>query len=166
MKLGEHEFEAEGPPELIAAHFATWRDLLGAFAQSGDGAAVLRPAPASDRAASDLFAVDAQRKLVTLRRYPGGKWPDADAVLLLLYGFRHVLGENARAVGVTRLQRALAESGRADARIYRTLEGYRGAGLVRKFGRRRATSYQLTASGEERATALARTLAPRGGRAL
>ncbi len=159
MKLGAHEFEAEGPPELIAAHFATWRELLGAFSQGGDATGTSRPALASERAASELFALDAQRKLVTLRRYPGGRTPDADAVLLLLYGFIHVLGENGRSVAVTRLQRALAGSGRADARIYRNLERYREAGMVRKYGRRRGSSYQLTATGEERAAALVRTLA-------
>jgi hypothetical protein len=165
MKLGAHEFEAEGPPELIAAHFASWRDLVAAYGQGGDTTTAPRPALAADHRRVELFAVDAQRKLISLRHYPSGKTPDADAVLLLLYAFNHLLDENGGAIAVTRLQRALAASGRRGARLHRLLERYQAAGLVRRYGHRRGTTYQLTARGAQHAVRLAEAMDPNPMRA-
>jgi hypothetical protein len=105
-----------------------------------------------------LFAVDPKRSMVTLRRYPGGTAPHADAALLLLYGFHQSLGEDGRAVGVTRLKAALSASGHSGARMDRTLERYRAARLVKKVGRRKGSTYELTPSGSQRAAALVQAL--------
>jgi len=107
----------------------------------------------------DIFAIDTQRKLVRLRHYPDGKHPHADAALLLLYGFHCSFDGDGRAVPVTRLRAALTASGHTDARVDRTLEPYRAAGLVKKRGQRKGSTYQLTPGGRQRAAALANALA-------
>lgn len=161
MKLGAHEFEAEGAPELVAAHFRTWQDLIAAVPPARpDGAPSALQSSGTPRTSSplDLFAVDLKRSMVTLRRHPGGAAPHADAALLLLYGFHQSLGEEGRAVAVTRLKAALNASGHPGVRINRTLERYRAARLIKKRGRRKGSTYELTPSGSQRAATLVKAL--------
>jgi hypothetical protein len=159
MKLGEHEFDAEGAPELVAGHLRTWQSLVAARSPAAAGSpAAGGPAAASTaNGSSDVFAVDEQRKLVTLRVHPRSKTPRADAALLLLYALQRTWYARGGAVPATRVQAALSASGYARSRINRTLETYRRAGLVRQRGRRKASTYQLTATGIQRADALAAT---------
>ena len=106
VKIGPHEFEAEGPLHVIAEHFKTWQQLIATpplAGQSGAPAprAAVEPAgpPASGSSVPpDLFTVDTPRKLVALRWYPGGKTRHADAALLLLYGYRLAFGKDGHAV--------------------------------------------------------------------
>lgn len=158
VKLGTHEFEAVGSPEVVASHFRTWQGLVARLPRQADVARAADTAPASRTGhateAPELFVVDPQRELVTLRHYPGGKDQHADAALLLLYGFHRFLDGDGRAVAVTRLKAALAASGYTDGRINRTLERYRAAGLVAKRGQRKGSRYQLTVNGNRRAAAL------------
>ena len=95
MKIGPHEFEAEGPRELVAAHFEAWKQLIAARPATE---ATVEPAaprqhtvpPAGTLAAQqaggastprDIFAVDTARKRITLRVSPAGRsrpsrgWP-------------------------------------------------------------------------------------------
>jgi hypothetical protein len=57
MKVGVHEFEAEGPRELVLAQIESWKQLagLGAASAAGD----VRTADAGDAALQQLFTVDA-----------------------------------------------------------------------------------------------------------
>jgi hypothetical protein len=54
MKIGVHEFEAEGPRDLVTAQLETWKQLagLGAAAAAADG----RTAARGDPALRALFA--------------------------------------------------------------------------------------------------------------
>ena len=66
MKVGVHEFEAEGPREVVIAQLDTWKHLagLGADDQRTDA-----PNPALQQ----VFTVDATQKLITLRASLTGK---------------------------------------------------------------------------------------------
>lgn len=61
VKIGPHEFEAEGPHEIVDAHFRTWQQLIASdpffAASAAEKSAAAVPAPAP-RSALDLFAVD------------------------------------------------------------------------------------------------------------
>ena len=159
VKLGTDEFEAVGPAELVAQHFRTWRTLVAMPRGAGAAAGALPSPSVASAVPADLFAVDPQRKLVTLRHSPRGTSAHADAALLLLYGFHRSLDGDGSAIPVTRLRAALTASGHTDSRIDRTLERYRIAGLVKKRGQRKGSSYQLTASGRAHAAGLVHELA-------
>ncbi len=158
MKIGLHELEAEGPRDVVMAQLDIWTRLAG-----------LPPAPAPKRAGGDgdpalrhLFNVDAEQQLITLRATLSGQRRNADAALLLLYGFQTCLGGgDGTEVPAARLRAALAASGHRLKRPDRALTPYLTAGLVRKGGRHKHETYALTAPGSQRAAALVTHLAPR-----
>ena len=167
VKLGAHEFEAEGPRDVVAEHFKTWQQLVASSQVAPPALApvsvatapvMVPPTTAPTPAALDIFAVDASRKLVSLRVYPTGKNQHADAAFLILYGYHECLPRDGQAVDVSRLKTALAASGYRNARIDRTLAAHVSAGSVVKVGYRRGSTYQLTTSGYQRAATLARAL--------
>jgi hypothetical protein len=145
VKLGADEFEAEGPDEIVTGHFRVWQQLRAGAALPVGGAN-------GARARSELFAVNAERHVVTLQQVDGSL-PHAEAALLLLYGFHRRLGSDGHAVLVTRLKAALAASGYPVARVDRMLAPHVDAGLVRKRGRRIGSTYELTDAGFQRADA-------------
>ncbi len=173
MKIGVHEFEAEGPHELVSAQVERWLRAAGLGTTPVDG----RPAAADDRAlrvsagepagaAADatlktLYRVDPEQQLITLRVRVNGRRRNADAALLLLHGFDTCLGAGeGSATPAVRLRAALAASGHRLGRVDRALAPYVVAGLVCKAGRHKHETYALTAPGTRRAVALARHLAP------
>lgn len=161
MKIGPHEFEAEGPRELVAAHFEAWKQLIAARPVTE---ATVEPAAPRQQAVTppgtprDIFMVDTARKRIILRVSPTGKAQDADAALLILYGHRLCFGEEGQAVLVTRLKEALAASGHPRSRIDHTLARHVRAQLLKKTGHRKGSTYQLTNIGYQRAEEMARVL--------
>lgn len=156
MRIGLHELEAEGPRDLVMAQLAIWARL----AALPTAAAAAAPAnDGDDPALRRLFNVDAERKLVTLRAALAGQKRNADAALLLLYGYRTFLGGgDGTEVPTVRLQTAVAASGHRVQRLDRALMRYISAGLIQKGGRYKRVTYGLTASGAQRADALVRRL--------
>jgi len=162
VKIGSHELEVEGPRQVVATHFATWQQLLAAHLP-GEWPAKLPPrenaadatAAGDEKVIGDLFAVDRQRNLITLRVSPAS---DADAALLLLYGFRQCGVDDGQELLATRLQAALAASGCRRARLDRTLARHQAARLVKKTGHRKGSTYELTPAGCQRAEDLMRAL--------
>jgi hypothetical protein len=146
MKIGVHELEAEGPRELVMAQLNIWTRLAGLpAATAADGVA-----GDGDPALRSLFAVDAERQLVTLRASLNGQRRNADAALLLLYGYKNCLGgKGGTEVPDNHLSAALVPSG----------HGLKvAAGWARKAGRHKHETYALTTPGVQRAAALARRL--------
>jgi hypothetical protein len=177
VRIGENEFDAEGPPEQITAQFAAWKDLLTLVGHNGRPASTTNPKagkpaipqqsllddsgsaiddPPSDRSAS-IFHVDEKRQLVTLRVLPpNGEDRDADAALLTIYGFKTML--NAGEVLVGRLKDALQASGLTPTRIDKIVLAYTTNGLVLKVGRGPGGKYHLSNTGRAKAEALAKKL--------
>lgn len=153
MKIGVHEFEAEGPPDLVTAQLETWKHLAGldAAAATADG----RTAAGGDPALRALFAADAEQKLIRLRVRPSGQRRNADAALLILYGYHTwFTASEDEAVPATRLKAALAASGHRPKRLDRVIAPHLAAGLVSKSGRHRHATYALTISGRQHAGSL------------
>ncbi len=158
IKLGDDEFEAEGPNEIVAAHLRTWERLRGGGASS-EGIAAAKGSSTNGGAESngasspaELFSLDTERRVVTLSQTVR-PMPHADAALLLLFGFHRTLGGDGHAVPVTRLKAALAASGYPVERVDRMLAGHIDAKLIRKRGHRIGITYELTEAGFQRADA-------------
>jgi len=173
MKIGAHEFEAEGPSAVLIGQVECWMRAAGlAAAPAADVPAVVAPvdvSPTTNGGASpaagdgkpnalqSVFHVDAGRQLIVLRPRLYGRRRNADAALMLLHGFDTCLGAGDGAdVPAIRLRAALEASGHPVRRVDRILAPYLSAGFVRKAGRHKHETYALTLTGAQRAAALAR----------
>lgn len=170
VKVGIHEFEAEGSHETVAAMFEAWKALVEAEAKaslpqpSQSGIKPKLPATVMEvktkdgmfAAPWDIFDCDEKQKVCTIRVHPVGENRDADAALLVLYGGKRSFEQQD--MPVTKLKEALEVSGLRPERIDRTLAAYIKAGYVMKAGRAKGGRYRLTNTGYARADELARAL--------
>src|SRR5262249_19667569 len=131
VKIGVHEFDAEGPAAQVADQFESWKALISAVPTTNNsnqaaaipanenvlaGMKTALDAIQQDRLAP-LFQCDDKRDVVTLRSLPIGEDRHREAVLLVLYGFLRL--RNVDEVIVTKLKTALETSGSAPDRIDR-----------------------------------------------
>jgi hypothetical protein len=166
VKIGLHEFEAEGPVSDVKAQFKAWKELIGSGSagvpSTIDTNKKLSPYVTEVRtregyaAPWDIFNLDDKRKMVTLRVHPTGENRDADAALLILYGYKQSLQQDE--VPVTRLKESMEVSGLRPERIDRTLGVHIRSGLIMKAGRAKGGKYRLTNTGFTSADAMARSL--------
>jgi hypothetical protein len=136
VKLGEAEFNAEGPQEIVQKafeKFLTCTDKIststpikkpsgppeGAHQQDGQNTGQLDSA-----LLSRAFMVDAQKGIVSLRALPpDGPNKASDAALMILYGAHLFLHKTE--FPVTRLKKGLQKSGIQVGRIDRIMEPYK-----------------------------------------
>lgn len=147
IKLGDLEFEAEGDASSVSEALARFEALVAArpeiAAQLPRGTAQAMPdeqedggEDASEHHGLDLgryFSVDGKRRLVTLRLHPSGPQRNANAILLVLYGFLELLNEEDVLVG--RVKDALEQSGIQPSRIDKAIAPHQRAGLVLRGGK-------------------------------
>jgi hypothetical protein len=179
VKVGVHEFDAEGPPDQVAMQFQIWKELIAAApaapagGQAANGASGRRtitlPVDAVDEmktrdgitATWDIFGIDGDRDLMTLKVHPpAGDTRDADAILLVMYGYRKAGNEGAGLVEVpvTKLKESLDVSGIRIPRIDRAAAPYLKSGYLLKAGRGKGGVYRLTNTGFAKGEGLAQRL--------
>lgn len=146
IKIGNNEIEAEGPSADVEKHVEKWRREVAGV-----------DLPKSPMA-STAYYFDAGRNGLTIRKGPGTGPKGrklADALLLLLHGYRELQGKNQ--VEATRIARDLRESGHNDlAKLARSYHRLQSEGLAVRSGRGKGTSYRLTEPGLNAASALTR----------
>ena len=168
MKLGEGvEFNAEGPEALV-------REALAAFLERASnhsphstppGEAPVDQAQGSDQREDRqsagkfsesiidrVFRVDGE--VVSLRAIPTTAKPNADALLLLIYGYSRI--KNQHDVTATRLAQAARQTGIQTDRLDRTIA--QNNGLVVKAGVKKGVRYGLNNPGIKRCEELISTL--------
>ncbi len=162
IKVGDHEFEADGPPEAVQAQVLTFARLIGREDKPEEKEAappeiVAIPAPAAPppppSAITRIGRVDG--KLVSLNVECRSL---EQAVLLVLLG-QHKLRGNSAVAG-TEIMDGLRKSGIAVDRADHILKRQASAGNVVVTGRRRLKRYRLTTDGIEKAQKIAQALAP------
>jgi hypothetical protein len=175
VKVGVHEFDAEGPPDQVAAQFEAWKELIAGLQHSEQATnqngrrTITLPADSVQEvktrdgyaATWDIFGGDLDRDLMTLKVHPpAGDTRDADAILLVMYGYRKAGndGDGMAEVPVTKLKESLDVSGIRVPRIDRAVAPYLRAGYLLKTGRGKGGVYRLTNTGFARAEELARRL--------
>ena len=165
VKIDGQEFEAEGRSDLVTQQFEAFRLMIqGAglvTAQHPIHPEGRRPrdlttpqesipqASHRDIDLAKLFRVSPQTQLLSLCQPPGGKYPEADAVLLLLLGHKRL--RNEEDVPVTVLTEALKQSGCRVKRLDRTLTVYTKDHSVVRSGRGKGGKYRLTNLGLKKA---------------
>ena len=145
VKIGDAEFEAEGPTELVKQQYSAFLEAISKVSQGAPASQTpLRNPPPGDANPDDLALVFQQGKEgVSLLRTPKTDQPKADALIVLLYGFLKLQDE--RAVGATTLLKAAVASGLGLDRIDRTIEAR--SAWVHATGNRKGKRYTLTNPG-------------------
>jgi hypothetical protein len=167
VKIGQHEFEAEGAPDEVAAQFADWKALISSppalARESHDSPPRIRKDADESTTGDDFLALpsnifhrDEKRRLVSLTVHPTGDSRDADALLLLLWGYK--VSRGLIEVPVTLLKDSLEQSGIRAGRIDRAMAPHLNANLVLKGGHGKGGKYRLTNIGSARAEEIAKKL--------
>ena len=159
VKLGDHEFDAEGPPEAVKEQFEAFRSLIESLPQrksenSGqsnqlNSPAIVAPPQPSALNVDRIFRAD--NRVVSLTAAPAS---ETDAVLLILYGQRHYRN-NENATG-SEIIDGMMQSGYRTPRTDRVLNSLAGEGAVIITGAHRGKRYRLTNQGHTRAEGLVR----------
>jgi len=175
VKVGVHEFEAEGPAEHITAQYQIWKEMIATAPQSTPAAApkpngsaipasMVTEVKTRDGYAApwDIFNMDeSDGDLMVLRVHPpAGDTRDADAILLVMYGYRKAGadGNGVSEVPVTTLKRSLEIAGLRVPRIDRAVAPYLKAGYLLKTGSGKGGKYRLTVTGFAKAEEMAHKL--------
>ena len=172
IKIGPHEFEAEGQKDAVNAQFEDWKKLVESLSHGPQFTAPPKThetshntnqQPSLDSSLAHyrsllapVFDLDEKRGLVTLRVLPSGDKRHSDAILLILYGYRKLRGQDE--VLVTRLKSSLESSGSSPGRIDRAAESYKLDGSLVKSGSRTGGKYRLTNKGMARAEGMVKTM--------
>jgi hypothetical protein len=161
IKLGDHEFEAEGPADVVQAQFAAWRDLVAAIpARPATPAPTLPDAPAvaeipvGPTVTDRLDRITKQEGRVVSLTVRGASVEDE--IMLVLYGQR-MLRDNDSVTGAEVLD-GLRLTGRTVNRVDYQLDKLTSAGDVITIGIGRARRYRLTNQGTAKAREVARAL--------
>lgn len=167
MKIGNHEFEAEGAPEIVQQQLETFRALVAAMPIStaptaseaiellpnDDSAAPSPPAQNSAAHARIETIMQADGRVVSLTALPASV---EDSALLIMLGQRD-LRNNVSVTG-QEIGDGLDQSGKPASRVDRIMEKHIRDAFILKTGLGRATRYRLTNQGLTRALAIAREL--------
>lgn len=165
LKIGPHEFSAEGPAEVVKQDFEMWKSLIHDLpAQSALPASSEKNGKAgSDTSAlpkeqiERIYLLDDKRDMLTLRILPRSDDRYADALLLVVLGYKIIKGTDE--IMVTQLKPAMRQSGCMVERIDQVAAKYVRQGYLNKGGMGKGGRYSLTNSGIEKATALLNSLA-------
>lgn len=160
-KIGEHEFEASGPVDFVAAQFQAFMQSISSLppkstisgALSEDKAKQNHIDTVGDKHVPIERVLHVSGRIVSLTALPSSM---EDAVLLLMLGHKDL--RNNPAVTGQEIGDGLAQSGRPVARVDRVMDKPITEAFVLKSGIRRATRYRLTNQGLVKALNIAKSL--------
>lgn len=156
VKIGSHEFEAEGDEDTVLQQFEEFKKLI----ERSSVAPVEKPsepeagASAAETGLHRLFDYDEKDNLISLRVSPRGEDRIPDTILLLLLGYREVAGDEE--VLVTHLKPAMQRSGLKVTRVDRMTRSLVDHVLVIKTGVGKGGKYRLSSPGLAKAKKIAR----------
>jgi hypothetical protein len=157
IKVGEHEFEAEGPPESVERQFQMWKELIATASQQKYTTIAGTKAQETSATSPEMASLPLERIMRAEGRVISLTAPPElapEAVLLLLLGQRQ-LRSNESVTG-SEMMDGLQLSGFRMARVDRLLDNLATDGLVIRSGAHRGTRYRLSNTGLARAQAIAR----------
>jgi hypothetical protein len=167
IKVGLHEFEAEGPPDVVQEQFKLFKQMIDSVppaaapqtqATSPQDSSPIFPATERQDVPSATLNIgkimDQDGRVVSLTVPP--KSPE-DAVLLLMYGQRALRG-NDSVTGSEVMDGLTTTGGMAVDRVDRLLEKVGRDGDIIITGERRGKRYRLTNTGVAKAQRIAQDL--------
>jgi hypothetical protein len=167
LKIGDHEFEAEGPPEMVMGQLEIFKEMIATIPPHVAGAitptpratpTVPPPIPTAPsividdmEALSKIMKIEERIVSLTVR----ARSID-DAVLLIVYGQKAFRDSDSVTGG--EVMEGLTVSGLRVPRVDRLLEKSGETGDVIVIGERRSKRYRLTNTGLTKARAVAAEL--------
>jgi hypothetical protein len=166
IKIGDAEFEAEGEKATVDAQFAVFMAAMSAQPAAKPSAATPATPPADNGGNGDegngapepsqdgvldaallRKAFSNAKDMVSLNALPKSTTKESDTLLMLLYGFAELKGQDM--VLGTQLIRAARQSGITLERVDRAISKYES--LLLKGGQRKGQRYGLNNQGKKRA---------------
>jgi hypothetical protein len=158
MKIGDHEFEAEGPPELVKEQLSAFREMVAnapaaavsdRIATANDGE--VPPVKNGTTRLESIMRTEGRVVSLTARANSA-----EEAALLILLGQRSF--RNNEAVTGAEIVDGLQVTGQMVARLDRLMDKIAAEGNAIIIGTHRAKRYRLTNQGFSRAQEIAKTL--------
>ena len=156
VKIGEHEFNSEGPAEVVKEAFETWKELIGSnpgktttSRERYNGFESADPSTLDTERLNRVFLYDSGKDLVSVNIFPRGADRVRDTLLLVLLGYKALKSQHE--VMATKLTPALRQSGCKIDRVDRLAAKYINQGLINKGGMAKSGRYSLTNTGLARA---------------
>jgi hypothetical protein len=158
VKVGEHEFESEGPAEVVQRQYEAWQKLIATAPRQKD----VTPATTTTQAkieegtvlAGELEKIlRAEGRVISMTALP--PTPEESALLLMLG--QKTLRANESVTG-SELMDGLSISGVRVLRVDRVMDKLATDGFVIRTGANRATRYRLTNQGLAKSQEIAKTL--------
>jgi hypothetical protein len=154
IKIGIHEFEAEGPTELVQSQFESFKELIASQPKP-----IVNPPSTEQKINSadgdeskskydKIFKIEA--RIVSLTASPQTV---SDAALLIMLGQKQYRSNDT--VTGQEVGDGLDHSGVVVSRVDRVMDSFILEGSVMKIGQGRATRYRLTNTGLNKAIAIA-----------
>jgi len=161
IKIGEHEFEAEGTTESVQSQLEIFKAMMAALGDLPSRSLAHEPKQDVENSVDrgDPTHVPLEKilhvsgRVVSLTAIPSST---EMAALLILLGHKNL--RNNDSVTGQEIGDGLAQSGRPVARTDRVMEKAISEAYVMKSGFKRSTRYRLTNSGNQKALAVAREL--------
>jgi hypothetical protein len=161
IKIGDHEFEAEGPSDVVQSQFDAFKEMITAVPrQEAPGSPKEERQTMSNKTFSGSTAefdldkiMRSQGRVISLTAIPAAT---DDAALLIMLG-QNVLRNNSSVTG-QEIGDGLAQSGRPVPRVDRLLDKAIEQALILKTGLKRGTRYRLTNQGHSKAVGVAKDL--------
>ena len=164
IKIGEHEFEAEGPAETVQSQFEAFKELMRDVASKNQIKTHEQPQDSAQPPAKPQFGMPYQSsqldkimhisgRVISLTALPSST---EDAALLIMLGHKDM--RNNHSVTGQEIGDGLAQSGRPVPRVDRIMDKAIAEALVLKIGLKRATRYRLTNQGHAKAVNVAHEL--------
>jgi hypothetical protein len=166
MKIGEHEFDAEGSDDSVREQFKAWQELVK-LAAAAPAAPPKKNEQTSDNQSPALLPKDTiviDSNLQKIMRMEGRTVSLTaqltsvhDALLILIYG-QKMLRNNDAVTGAELIMGISATGGFSIGRLDRILDKLSLDGDLTTFGERRGKKYRLTNTGIAKARAVASEL--------
>jgi len=161
IKIGDHEFDAEGPAEIVQAQFEAFRSIVSTLQREPiksqvtlDQQTPIKPLDTNGSPHVPLENIlHVAGRVVSLTALPASP---SDAALLIMLGHKD-LRNNVSVTG-QEIGDGLAQSGRPVPRVDRVMDKAMEDAYVLKTGIKRGTRYRLTNQGLTKALSIAKDL--------
>ncbi|HEY3928236.1 MAG TPA: hypothetical protein VGL89_07675 [Candidatus Koribacter sp.] len=161
IRVGEHEFEAEGPVETVQAQLEAFKELIGSVPHKNVSKPLAENAQSEQNQESDSASthvpiekiLHVSGRVVSLTALPTSA---EDAALLIMLGHKDM--RNNVAVTGQEIGDGLAQSGKPVLRVDRIMDKPIESAHVLKSGIKRSTRYRLTNAGLQKALSVAKDL--------
>lgn len=173
IKVGEHEFNGEGPEKSVRDDYAEWKSLIELISTQPTRKEDKPHQPFSNGGPPDagnkvdkkvdneqlanVYLVDPKQKLVSLKVHPHTTDRDRDAMLLIIHGYLQMLEQQDVPVG--QIKQGMRQTGIRVDRVDKVAFKYVNAGYLSKGGSGKGSRYRITNSGVAKANELIKAMA-------